>query len=424
MNALVADLNRRISRRSQINLSLAFVLIFAAVTRFVNLGRPHELVFDEVYYVDGARDVLQSGVEIDGGSPEFIVHPPIGKWAIALGIRAFGDNSFGWRFTAALVGVLSIALVYLIAQRLFQSNFLSIAAALLMSLDGLHLVMSRTALLDIFLSFFLLLSFYLLITNRFWLMSISMGLALGTKWSAIYVLAALGIYLLISRREFVKTTLQCGVIPLLVYVGSWSGWFLSDRGWSRDYSTNPLLSWIHYHREMLKFHTGLTTEHSYEASAWNWLILGRPTSFFYATPKSCGASSCSQEVLAIGTPILWWIGLIALFVTLGYFIHRRERNAGLILMFWLASYLPWLGFPERTMFFFYAIAFQPFMILGIIYIADKALEKDESRVERQRYLLGLIALIALCFAYFFPLFVGGVMTYADWYARMWFSSWI
>lgn len=196
------------------------------------------------------------------------------------------------------------------------------------------------------------------------------------------------------------------VIPLLVYVGSWSGWFFSDKGWSRDYSTNPLLSWIHYHREMLNFHTGLTTEHSYEASAWNWLILGRPTSFFYATPKSCGASSCSQEVLAIGTPLLWWIGLIALFVTLGYFIHRRERSAGLILMFWLASYLPWLGFPDRTMFFFYAIAFQPFMILGIIYTAQKALEIDESRVERQRYLLGLIALIALCFAYFFPLFVG------------------
>ena len=403
---------------------MTLVLIFAALTRFINLGRPNELVFDEVYYVDGARDFLQNGVEVDGASPEFIVHPPVGKWAIAIGIKLFGDNSFGWRFSTALVGVLSVALVYAIAQQLFHSQFLSISAAALMSLDGLHLVMSRTALLDIFLSFFLLLSFYLLITNRLWLMSISMGLALGTKWSALYVLAALGIYLLISRREFIKTTLQCGVIPLFVYLVSWSGWFLSDKGWSRDYSTNPLISWIHYHREMLNFHTGLTTEHSYEASAWNWLVLGRPTSFFYATPKSCGSSSCSQEVLAIGTPVLWWLGLIALFTTVGYFIHRRERNAGLILMFWLSSYLPWLAFPERTMFFFYAIAFQPFMVLGIIYVAEKAFEKVESRAERRRYFLGFIALIALCFAYFYPLFVGGVMTYADWYARMWFSNWI
>lgn len=403
---------------------MTLVLIFAALTRFINLGRPNELVFDEVYYVDGARDFLQTGVEVDGASPEFIVHPPVGKWAIAIGIKLFGDNSFGWRFSTALVGVLSVALVYAIAQQLFHSQFLSVSAAALMSLDGLHLVMSRTALLDIFLSFFLLLSFYSLITNRLWLMSISMGLALGTKWSALYVLAALGIYLLISRREFIKTALQCGVIPLFVYLVSWSGWFLSDKGWSRSYSTNPLISWIHYHREMLNFHTGLTTEHSYEASAWNWLVLGRPTSFFYATPKSCGSSSCSQEVLAIGTPVLWWLGLIALFTTVGYFIHRRERNAGLILMFWLSSYLPWLAFPERTMFFFYAIAFQPFMVLGIIYVAEKAFEKVESRAERRRYFLGFIALIALCFAYFYPLFVGGVMTYEDWYARMWFSNWI
>ena len=162
MNALVADLNRRFSRRVQINFSLALVLIFAAVTRFINLGRPHELVFDEVYYVDGARDFLKSGVEIDGNSPEFIVHPPVGKWAIALGIKIFGDNPFGWRFTAALVGILSVLLVYLISRQLFNSYFLSIAAATLISLDGLHLVMSRTALLDIFLSFFLLLSFYFL----------------------------------------------------------------------------------------------------------------------------------------------------------------------------------------------------------------------------------------------------------------------
>jgi len=64
------------------------------------------------------------------------------------------------------------------------------------------------------------------------------------------------------------------------------------------------------------------------------------------------------------------------------------------------------------------------MILGIIYIAQKALENDKSRLERRRYFVGLIALIALCFAYFYPLFVGGVMTYADWYARMWFPNWI
>jgi dolichyl-phosphate-mannose--protein O-mannosyl transferase len=405
-------------------LGFAGVLAFAALTRFINLGRPGELVFDEVYYVDGARDFLASGVELDKGAAEFIVHPPVGKWAIALGIQVFGDTPFGWRFSAALVGLLSVALIFFITRKLFHSYFLSLTAALLISFDGLHLVMSRTALLDIFLSFFILLAFYLLITDRLWLAGIVMGLALGTKWSALYVLAALGLYLLIRDRKFLVTPIQFGVVPVFVYVTSWTGWFLSNNGWSRDHSANPLISWLHYHREMLNFHTGLTTEHSYEASAWNWLILGRPTSFFYESPKGCGSDSCSQEVLAIGTPFLWWFGLISIFVAIGYFIYRRERSAGLILMFLLASYLPWLAFPERTTFFFYSIAFEPFLILAIIYVISKALEKPELQSERKKYVVAGVALIALCFAYFFPLFVGGVMAYEDWYARMWFTNWI
>jgi dolichyl-phosphate-mannose--protein O-mannosyl transferase len=424
MSAIFAGLDRRFSRQFQERFLIAALLIFAAAVRFVNLGRPPQLVFDEVYYVDGARDYLNSGVELDKGASEFVVHPPIGKWAIALGIKLFGDTPFGWRFSAALIGVLSILLIYLIAQKLFGSFLLSLSATTLMSLDGLHLVMSRTALLDIFLSFFLLLSFYLLITNRYWMMGLTLGLALATKWSAVYVVAALGIYLLISRRQFGKTFLQCALIPFAVYLTSWFGWFISDKGWSRNYSSNPLISWYHYHREILNFHTGLTTEHSYEASAWNWLILGRPTSFFYETPKTCGGESCSQEVLAIGTPFLWWIGVISLFITIGYFIYRREKSAGLILLFWLASYLPWLAFPERTMFFFYAIAFQPFMILGITYVLAKALENPQTREVVKSYFIGTLALIFLCFLYFFPLFVGGVMTYSDWYARMWFANWI
>jgi dolichyl-phosphate-mannose--protein O-mannosyl transferase len=175
---------------------------------------------------------------------------------------------------------------------------------------------------------------------------------------------------------------------------------------------------------MLNFHTGLTTDHSYQASAWNWLVLGRPTSFFYATPNNCGSDSCSQEVLALGTPFLWWAGLIALAITIGYFIYRRERSAGLILLFLLSSYLPWLAFPERTTFYFYAIAFQPFLVLTIVYVISKALE-DEGKVKPRRELaIAAIGLIAACFAYFFPLYVGGVLSYDDWYSRMWFTSWI
>ena len=406
------------------HLALALILLFAAITRFANLGRPNELVFDEVYYVDGARDFLTYGVESQSGEAEFVVHPPLGKWLIAIGIQIFGDNPFGWRFSAALFGLASVALIYFITQSLFKSNFLSLAATALISLDGLHLVMSRTALLDIFLSFFILLTFYLVIKEEYWQAGIAIGLALATKWSALYLLIALILFLLIYKRTYIKTSVQFIVLPVSTYLITWSGWFISDIGWKRDSASNSLLSLFNYHREILNFHTNLKTNHPYEASPWNWLILGRPTSFFYATPKQCGQESCSQEVLALGTPTLWWLGLFSIFITLGYFIYQRELNAGLILLFLFANYLPWIAFPERTTFYFYSIAFEPYLILALIYVMSKALENQELRGVRKKYALVTIGLIGLTFAYFLPLYVGSVLPYQDWYGRIWFPSWI
>ena len=85
------------------------LIAFASfVLRLINLGLPKGFVFDEVYYVNGARDFLKYGVEVDGANPEFIVHPPVGKWLIASGIKLFGDNEFGWRFASALFGTMLI----------------------------------------------------------------------------------------------------------------------------------------------------------------------------------------------------------------------------------------------------------------------------------------------------------------------------
>lgn len=389
--------------------------------RFWNLGTPDSLVFDEVYYVDGARDYLAGGVEVTNGAAEFVVHPPLGKWLIALGIALFGDTSTGWRIASAVIGTLSIALIYLVAKRLFNSDYLALVAAGLMTIDGLHLVMSRTALLDIFLMFFLIAAFLALLYEKHLATAIFLALALATKWSAVYFISAIGIYLAITNWR--KLSYYLPTIPI-IYLISWSGWFASDQGWSRNHSSNPILSFIHYHREILNFHTGLKTDHSYEASPWNWLILGRPTSFFYESPKTCGAENCSQEILAMGTPVIWWFGLVALAITIGYFLSRREKVAGLILMGLLSNYLPWLLFPERTTFYFYAISFFPFLILAIIYSLKLYLEDENKRVKRTQSVNVALGLTALIFAYFAPVYLGIVLTYEDWFARMWLPSWI
>lgn len=411
----------------------------ALLLRLFNLGTPKGFVFDEVYYVDGARDFLAHGVEITGDGPEFVVHPPIGKWLIALGIRLFGDNEFGWRFMGALLGSAMIVLIALIAQRLFRNSFLTIAASALMAMDGLALVHSRTALLDIYLSFFILLATYLFLARWHWWAGIALGLALATKWSALYFLLVFGIVALYrafahhTGRDLVKPTLktfaQYAMIPFSIYVTSWTGWFLSNRGWARDYSSNLITSFLHYHSQMLGFHTGLVEKHSYQANPWSWLIMGRPTSFFYETPKGCGTDHCSQEVLALGTPILWWIASIALAVVIGFWIKslvvkRYEPPLNVIVAGIAAGYLPWFFFQKRTVFSFYAIVFEPFLILAIVYCAYVALLHFENK--RNSYLvMGFILfVIFMNFIFFLPLFTGDVITYDSWQARMWLPSWV
>lgn len=400
---------------------LTSIILVAAAIRFWDLGTPPERVFDEVYYVDGANDFLSGGVETKDGAAEFVVHPPVGKWMIAIGIKLIGDTPTGWRVASAFIGTLSILLLYLLALRLFHSQFLALIAAALMTIDGLHVVMSRTALLDIFLMFFLLAAFLALLYDRHLLSALLFGLALGTKWSAIYFIAALMIYLLVKNRNSLKYYIP--IIPI-TYLFTWTGWLISDRGWDRQSSTNPLVALFNYHREILSFHTGLTTDHSYEASPWNWLLLGRPTSFYYQAPSGCGAENCSQEVLAMGTPVIWWFGLIALAVTIGYFISRREALAGLILLALLSNYLPWMLFPERTTFYFYSIVFLPYLILAICYAIKVFLEDEKQRARRTQIVLTGVALTALIFAFFMPIYLGSVITYQEWFSRMWLPSWI
>jgi dolichyl-phosphate-mannose--protein O-mannosyl transferase len=291
----------------------------------------------------------------------------------------------------------------------------------------------------LFLTFFTLLGLYLWSRNRHWWAGFAFGLALGCKWSAIYFIAVIALITLYrilvaddireTPRKIAGVVARYGLLPLTVYTLTWLGWFLSDRGWDRQSSSNPFIALINYHTEMLSFHVGLTEKHPYQSHPLGWLLMLRPTSFFYDAPKGCSSDECSQEVLALGTPFLWWIGTVAILFVIYHWIkslrNRITDNAvNIVIIGLVAGYLPWFALPDRTVFTFYAIIIQPFLILAIVYCAKLLLETRLNPVVSQSIIAGGFTLIFICFLYFLPLFTGQLITYDQWQDRMWFDSWI
>ncbi len=173
--------------RARARALLVLVLAVAALTRFVGLGHPAEVYFDETYYANDAVVYLEGAQafrynldpsyggtsrETDtvpvGAVPGEIswVHPPLGKWGIAVGILVFGKTPFGWRVVPAIFGTAAVGLVFALGWSLSRRASWAFLAAFLVAVDGLAITMSRIAMLDVFASTFVLASFCFLLRER------------------------------------------------------------------------------------------------------------------------------------------------------------------------------------------------------------------------------------------------------------------
>lgn len=156
--------------------------IIAGCLNFAYLARPSEMVFDEIYYAKDAclytggtlkechitEDAEKYWVD-ERGEVGSWVHPPVGKWMIAVGEFLFGPNSFGWRFSAAIVGALTVMITASIVWLLFRSTLWAFLGGVLLATDELFFVQSRLALLDIFVTFWVALGFLFVVLDRRWI---------------------------------------------------------------------------------------------------------------------------------------------------------------------------------------------------------------------------------------------------------------
>jgi dolichyl-phosphate-mannose--protein O-mannosyl transferase len=491
------------------------VTAFGAFLRFNRLQVPRALIFDETYYAKDAWSILQNGVEWNyitkTGNPnlanqliiaghttglyapcsgtscgEYVVQPEMGKLLIAAGEWIFGLNSFGWRFASAVFGSLAILLICRIARRMTRSTLLGCIAGLLMSLDGLEFVLSRTGILDIFLMFFVLAAFGCVLIDRDagrealaeraarregggpgpglgirrWRVAagIFLGLAVATKWNAAWYIIGFGALVTAwdigaRRTAGLKSFVRGGLrearwlpltfvaIPFAVYLSTWSGWFATRTGYFRDYAAThgvhtPVISALYslyeYHKQAITFGLGLNAPHHYQSQPWDWLLVTRPVAFFaqcYTGPASyqpCpkGQVAWEQEVLALGTPAIWWGSMAALLFCLGWWLLHRDWRAGAVLLGVLAGWAPWFPLVTRTKFYYYALEFEPFLILAIVLCLGLILGPATATMLRRAtgaLIVGAYVLVVvLMFWYFYAVLAGKVIPYADWLSHMWY----
>ena len=368
------------------------ILLAAAVLRLWSLPSPPSLYWDEQYYVFDAEVYLHGGFGQPVGNPPPVkiddegtwIHPPMGKWIIALfGVGPLGLHAFGWRLPSALFGIAGVALLYLLALRLWGSPGWAGFAAVLLAFDGLHIVQSRLAMLDIFLSTFIIAGFLFLVLDRerlgraaatrwprttrvfgspwrLWA-GVAFGAAVATKWSGFYALA-LAVLLCAAwslrrdgprdrsrAREVATIVLSLAVVPLLVYLVSY-GAFFSQHGFAVHDFVTLQIRMLQYQEHHLK----VQPENS---RPWTWPLLLHPIQYF-----ADARGSSVSEIVALGNPVLWWGFLLSLPVAAFTALRRPRWQEAVAFGGYVAMFLPWL-LVSRSQFIFYMLPAVPFMCL-------------------------------------------------------------
>ncbi|HYZ46744.1 MAG TPA: phospholipid carrier-dependent glycosyltransferase, partial [Actinomycetota bacterium] len=392
--------------------ALASVTLVAALLRIVRVADPRTLVFDEIYYAKDACWYATRSMSLCGIDAEQTqVHPPLGKWLLSLGIEVFGYDSLGWRIAAALAGSLTVALVYILARRALASFLGAIVASGMLAIDFLHFVQSRVAMLDVFTTLFGVASVLCLVLDREQLLrgerrdraagglatwrpwrlaaGAAAGAAVASKWSGIlFVVTALALAVSwelaarerprrwgrVVREEGASIALALVLMPAAVYVIAYAGRLEGDLAalpWSGG-------SWIRsfWDRQlfMFDFHRGLEATHPYQSPPWSWLLLKRPVSYYFDKTEAGGY----LEVVALGSPFVWWASALALVAILVLWARRRDGwgPEGMILTGFAFNYLPWLVLARgrSAVFLFYLLPAVPFMCLALGYIPARLAE--------------------------------------------------
>jgi 4-amino-4-deoxy-L-arabinose transferase-like glycosyltransferase len=165
--------------------------------------------WDEGWYASIARNIARTGdfMRMMWNGKPYYDHPPMGFWLMALSYKLFGINEFATRFPSAVLGLLSIILVYKIGIELFGKKIIGFIAAIILGTSVWYLIRVRSGDLDSVFVFFYILTMYLSIRSSknfkwFPLVGLSFGGLILSK--TLVGISALVLILFLNLKQFFK----------------------------------------------------------------------------------------------------------------------------------------------------------------------------------------------------------------------------
>ena len=207
-----------------IDIALICILILTSMLYFYNLG---ELPFapDEATYTSqseilaGNNEARQNFIPYSRSATNFQVH----QFITSLFLKKYGISEYYARMPTALMGILSVFLVYIIARQLFNRR-MALLSSLFVGINGYSLHFNRQINLDTPLVFFMILSIMFIVAWRktknqwyFYLFLISIILSTMSKVIIIIPLAIAVFAYLYAEKDY-KDGLKMLFKPLSILI--------------------------------------------------------------------------------------------------------------------------------------------------------------------------------------------------------------
>ena len=430
-------------------------------------------VFDEVYFPQFAQNYLDS-------KPFYDVHPPLGKYFIALSIQLFGRNEWGFRLATALCGSLIPLLLAGLAYRLtYHVGFALLSGALLLT-DGVFLVESRFGLINVYLVAFGLAALILLLSGlerRGWQRTlhltgsgILLGAAASVKWNGLWFafmfallgilvwgvvwlrpqwLPRLGILSQIRHLRWWHYAFCFGLAPLAFYAIQWIPHLQLNpqQGLTLDWSWTGIQNYFrslvlinqavysgHLHADLVVDEN--TPVHPYCSTSLRSLVAWFPALRPWLTTPLASAGAWSWPIMGrpvgyyfssqgnlwravhgLGNPWLWWLGTGSILVLVWRGIRRFHGLEAFILIGYAANYLPCF-LVSRCVFIYHYMSALAFSTLALAWLVLLGWRHYRRFWRRVSWMA--VSLVLASFLFFFPVWFGLPLRPDQFYARMWF----